>query len=96
MKASDQIKTIRTNFDVTNHRFINAIAMGVKEKLEQIVPETKFKIGGKSLDGTVIKLQISGTKITKDADELDKVKNDVRQTMDSLKNPANLMSILDY
>lgn len=96
MKVSDQLKTVLSHFEVSNHRFLNMIAAGVQNKLQQNIPDMQLKISGKSQDGTIIKLRITGTKITKDADDFDRVSNNVRHTIDGLKNPSDLLSILDY
>lgn len=83
------------NFDVSNHRFLNAVTEGVKSTVTDVT-DIKLQTGKKSQNGAFIELEITGTKIVLDADDLEKLANTVRQTVDGLRNQSDLLSILDY
>ena len=94
VKASDgpnQVKIVRQNRDVSDHRFFNAIAMAVKTKLEQQVPGLEVQFGGKTVSGSEVVAQLTGQMVDEDGS----VDEKVRQTMDSLKNPSILLSNLE-
>ena len=95
MRVSEQFKLIRTNFDTSNHRFLNSVVGGVKNVLTDAA-DIKLQTGKKSQTGTLIELEVTGTKIVLDADDLEKLANTVRQTVDGLRNQSDLLSILDY
>lgn len=95
MKVSEQFKLVRTNFDISNHRFLNSVTDGVKSALTDAA-DIKLQTGKKSQTGALIELEVTGTKIVLDADDLEKLANTVRQTVDGLRNQSDLLSILDY
>lgn len=95
MKVSDQTKQVENAFAVSNHTFVNQLAAGLQQKIAEKFPDMIVKSGGKSQDGRNIKLVVSGMKVTKDADELERVNTEVRQMIDDLKNPSDLLSLLE-
>jgi len=91
-KVSDQVKQIRSSNSVSNHRFFNMIAAGVQKHLEQQVPGLKLVQAAGSVTkngGTTV---LTGQIIVQDADEKKSTEDKVRQVMDDLKNPADLLS----
>ncbi len=94
VKASDQLKFVKNNHVVSHHLFATKLASGVKETIEQEVPDLKLRIGGKSVSGGKITLQITGSVKTEDADDMKRIDDLVRQTINSLKNPSNLLSAI--
>lgn len=95
MKASKQCKHINTGFEVSNHAFINQLAAGIQKKIQEKVPGFLIKIGGKSESGSTIKMVLSGSMVTTDADKHQEISNKVRQTIDDLKNPSDLLSTIE-
>lgn len=94
MKASRQFKHVNVGFGISNHTFINKIAAGIQQKLQQEVPGLALRMGGKSENGTKIKIMLTGSIATADADQHEEVVTKVRQTIDDLKNPSDLLSLV--
>ena len=90
VKVSEQSKMVRSNVSVSNHRFFNAIMMAVKQKIEDQTG-MELRYGGKEANGSSISASLRGEMIDTDGDTDEKV----RQTMDTLKNPSSLMSLLE-
>lgn len=93
MKVSDQSKHIENQFVISNHAFINQIASGLQKRLKQEIPGLTLSLGGKSESGNVIKLVLSGATVVEG--ELEEAENKVRMTMDKLKNPSELLAIIE-
>lgn len=89
-KISDQIKVVKSHTSVTHHQFFNMVMMAIKKKLEEQVPGLELQYNGKAVSGTRISAKLTGQAIDENGDTADKV----RQTMDSLRNPATLLSAL--
>lgn len=93
-KASDQVKQIRANVAVSNHRFFNMIADGVIRSLEGKVPGIKLVRTAGSITkngGTIV---VTGQMPVASEEEKEKAETDVRQAIDALKNPADLLSTI--
>ena len=93
-KASKQVKQLKNSVNVSNHRFFNMIIEGVQGHLEETVPGLKLVQSASSLTkdgGTTV---LTGRMTVKDSEEKESVENKVRQTMDGLKNPADLLSTM--
>jgi hypothetical protein len=93
-KASKQIKNIGKNMVVSNHRFFNMIAEGVQKHFEETIPGLKLVQSASSLTkvgGTTV---LTGQITVKDEEEKESVDVKVRQTMDGLKNPSDLLSTI--
>jgi hypothetical protein len=91
VKASEQVKMVRSNTSVAHHRFFNTMMLAIKQKIEEQNPELKLQFGGKEVSGSNISASLRGQMIDTDGDADDKV----RQTMDTLKNPSSLLSLLE-
>lgn len=96
MKLSDQITNIKSGFEISNHKFVTVVANSVIAKLSQTTPGLRLQLSGKNQNGKTIKLNIIGNQAVNTVDELEKTKEDVRRTIDALKNESVLLSILDY
>lgn len=94
-KASEQLKFVKQNHQVSYHRLVTMLAEGIKKAVEQEAPDLELRVGGKSVMGNKITLHITGNVVTEDADDLKRTDDAVRQTMDALKNPSNLLSTLE-
>jgi hypothetical protein len=93
-KFANQLRFAQNNHVVSHHAFLSKLANGVKEAIEQGVPELKLRVGGKSTSGNNIQIEIVGNVETENDDAMKRIDDLVRQTIDSLKNPANLMSTI--
>jgi hypothetical protein len=93
-KVSDQVKLLKSGFEISNHTFVNQITDGLQECVETAVPGLKVSPMGKRASGHDISLTIMGQITLEDEAALEDAENKVRQLMDSLKNPTNLLSLL--
>jgi len=93
MDIERQFSNLRNKFEVSNHAFINKIAAGVADEINE-VDGLNVKSSGKTSDGGVIKMNLSGSMITKDSDRHQEVSDEVRRILDKLKNPAYLLSLI--
>lgn len=93
-KASKQVKHIRKNVAVSNHRFFNMIAEGVQKHLEDTIPGLKLVQSASSLTKDGGAKVLTGQITVKDEEEKESVDAKVRQTMDGLKNPSDLLSTI--
>ena len=90
-KTPDQVKFVKSNVSVSNHRFFNNIMMAVKQQIVEQTPGLGLQYGGKVVSGTNVSASLTGEMIDVDGDTDEKV----RQTMDTLKNPSSLISLLE-
>ena len=93
-KASSQVKQIGNNFEISNHTFVNQITSGLQERVAQTVPDLKVIPTGKKASKGNISLTLIGQITLEDAESVESADEKVRQLMDSLKNPSNLLSLL--
>jgi len=93
-KASKQIKQIRSSHAVANHRFFNMIIQGVIKRMEESVPGLKIEQSAASVTKTGGTQVLMGRITVKDQEEYETVDAKVRQTFDSLRNPADLLSTI--
>ncbi len=94
MKASDSIKPTQNGFDVSNHKFMNQLATGLQSRVEETVPDLTMVPTGKTASKGIVSFTLVGQVTLSDADAKDSVNDKVRQLMDTLKNPSNLLSLL--
>jgi hypothetical protein len=87
------MKSVNANHQISHHRFLNSIAAGIVEMIEDQT-DLKLTSGGKVDSGTQITLTLTGQKTVADEEELERVSNKVRQQFDALKNPADLESLI--
>ena len=93
MSVSKNVEMISDNFDVTNHRFMNMIANGVSQLIAQNIPGLQLRHSGKSINGNIMSSVLLGEMIVSE-DELKSVDDKVRNIIQGLKNPANLISVM--
>lgn len=94
-KVSDQLKFIKDRFSISNHTFLNKVVDGLKRKFADVVPGMQLKFGNKQISGVVITAQMSGTTVVESQEDLERAANNVRQTMDGLKNQSDLISLVE-
>ena len=93
-KASNQTKLLADKFEISNHTFLNQLTSGLQERVAMAVPDLEILPMGKQDSRGDISLTIMGQITLEDEAELEDAENKVRQLMDSLKNPTNLLSLL--
>lgn len=95
MEIQEQIKSIDNNFEVSNHTFINQLMSGLQARITETVPDLKLRPTGKKASKGQITLTMVG-QVTIDpiAGDIDSVDDKIRQLMDSLKNPTNLIEMI--
>ena len=94
MKVSEQLVSINNGFDISNHTFVNQLMDGLQQEITEIVPNLTVIPMGKEASKGKISVMLKGQIIIEDADSMSSVDDKIRQLMDSLKNPANLLSLL--
>jgi hypothetical protein len=94
-KVSNQLKFVKNNHSVSQHLFATKLASGVKSAIEQEVPDLQLRVGSKAVSGGKITLQITGSIKTEDTDDMKRVDDAVRQAINTLKNPSNLLSTIE-
>jgi hypothetical protein len=94
-KVSDQVKQVRLNLSASNHRFFNMIVAGVQKKLEESVPGLELKQSARAVTKSGGTIVLMGQVPAPMAEDKESAENKVRQTMDSLKNPSNLLSAIE-
>ena len=94
MKASDQVKQIKSKMSASNHRFFNMIVSGVQSHLEESVPGLKLKQSASNLTKTGGTTVLTGQMPVANEEEKESTDTKVRQTMDGLKNPTDLLSTI--
>jgi len=95
VSTENQFKAMKSSHSVSQHRFISKLANGIKEALENKVPNLDLRVGSKVVTGNTIELSITGSTTVSDAEEMEETKNDVRRVIDSMKNPSTLLSTLE-
>ena len=93
-KVSNQTKLLADKFEISNHTFLNQLTSGLQERVAMAVPDLEILPMGKQDSRGDISLTIMGQITLEDEAELEDAENKVRQLMDSLKNPTNLLSLL--
>ena len=94
MKVSEQLVSINNNFDVSNHTFVNQLMSGLQQEITETVPNLTIVPIGKEASRGKISVKLVGQITLEDAESMDSVDDKIRQLMDSLKNPADLLSLL--
>jgi len=94
-KASDQVERVSDHFDISNHTFVNQVVGGLQSRVGTAVPDMKLQPVGKKATRGGISLTLTGQILLDSPDDVERAKEKVQQFMDSLKNPANLLSLLD-
>jgi hypothetical protein len=89
---SEQLKYVQANTNTAHHRFLNHLAQAVQRRLAEAAPELQLTYGGKQESGDVISAQLSGRTTTTDPQTLE---DNVRNVMEQLSNPSNLLSALE-
>lgn len=94
-KASKQVESIGDKFEISNHSFVNQLIAGLQGRVSQTAPGLKVIPVGKTSSQGKIELTLMGQVTLEDTDSVESATEKTRQLMDSLKNPANLLSLLD-
>lgn len=95
MKVSEQLKYVNDGFEISNHAFLNQIILGVQRKIQQDVPGLSLKAGEKSEAGTKIKVVLTGSVVTADTDEHERISRNINNIVNDLKNPFDLLALID-
>lgn len=93
-KVSDQTKMIGNRFDISNHTFLNQLTTGMQVRVGETVPGLKVTPVGKKASQGEVSLTLMGQVALDDATKVEDAEDKVRQLMDSLKNPSNLLMLL--
>ncbi len=91
MNLSDQVNKVGNGFDASNHTFFKAIANAVQAEIEKNTG-LKLVLQGKTSSKGSITAILAGQSV--DPKQIDGLDDKVRQTMDNLRNPSNLISAL--
>lgn len=91
MKVSNQLKQIRSGFEISQHAFLNKVAEAIAEKIKkdtglELTPVGKEDSGGK------ISMTLVGQSV--DPEQNGDIEERVRRTMQGLRNPTNLVDLL--
>lgn len=89
VKASDQLKSLKRSFAGGPHTFMKLLAKGLQEELREVAPGIQTKLGNKSTTDTTISMKVTGI-----APAGDDTSERVRQLMDRLKNPVELLKLI--
>jgi hypothetical protein len=82
VKVSDQLKLVKNEQQVQMHRLFNEIANRVQRQLETAVPGLRLQLGGKSVQGDVIAMTLSGQMEDTDGNAAEKI----QAAIDALPN----------
>lgn len=93
-KASEQTKVIENQFDVSNHTFLNQLSTGMQQRVGEVVPGLQISPIGKKASKGDISFSLVGQVTLEDETKVEDAEGKVRQLMDSLKNPSNLLTLL--
>lgn len=92
-KLDSDIKKATRAFEISTHTFIGRIVEGISKKIPSISEDLKVVPVNKRESSGVIKLELAGQVVVSDVEQAE-----IKQKMDayilSLKNPANLLSLL--
>jgi len=94
VRVSDQAKMVGNHFEISNHTFLNQLTTGLQERVDVAVPGLKVIPIGKKASVGNISLSLTGQITLGDETKVAEADEKVRQLMDSLKNPSNLLSLL--
>lgn len=92
-RVSDQLKKIKNGFDNSNHSFMAQLVSGLQERIAEASGLDVQAVGKQAIVGQM-SLNVTGSKIVDSEEEMERIKDRVRQTMDSLKNPSSLEQLL--
>jgi hypothetical protein len=93
-RVSNDIKAIGNNFEVSNHTFLGQISSGIQGRVGETVSGLKVVPTGKKAARGDISVTLVGQVTLEKSDDVETANEKVRQLMDSLKNPSNLISLL--
>jgi hypothetical protein len=82
VKVSDQLKLTKNEQQVQMHRLFYEIANNIRRQLETAVPGLQLQLGGKSTQGDIITMTLSGQ--VENADE--NTANKIQAAVDALPN----------
>lgn len=91
----EELQQVNDGFDISNHRFLNMIANGISKLIAKDVPGLKLRYTGKSIKGNVVSAVLIGEIHLNNPDELDRASDKVKTTMQGLKNPTNLIEVIE-
>lgn len=89
MKVSEQLGTMQRGFAVSPHTFMKQLSEGLQQHLQKRVPGLQVGISGKNVTGQIITLKVTGT-----AQNSENVGDQVRQIMNELRTPNELLNLL--
>lgn len=93
-RVSDQLRRISDGFDNSNHTFVTRLLNGLQSRIGETVVKIETAASGKQAVVGRISVNIIGSKISEDAEQLEADKQKIRQMIDTLKNPSALIEIL--
>jgi hypothetical protein len=85
---------IGNQFEISNHTFLNQLTTGLQGRVGETVPGLSIAPIGKKAGKGDISLTLIGQVTLEDETKVESADEKVRQLMDSLKNPSNLLSLL--
>lgn len=91
---NDQLNSLNSGFNVSNHRFLNMIANSIAELIAKNVPGLKLQYTGKSVSGNSISAVLIGEVQLVNENDVDRASDKVRTVMQGLKNPTNLIEAI--
>lgn len=95
MGSIENLVNYKDGFETSNHSFLNAISTGLINEIVSISPELELIPSNKSVNGSKISLKLSAQVVVNSTDELHDVDAKIRQFMDSIRNPANFISLIN-
>lgn len=90
MKVSNQLANMERGFAISPHTFMKLLSRGLQKRLQLVAPDIKTKLAGKTTKDNVITLNIRGV-APANSETADKV----RMLMDELKNPHELLRLIE-
>lgn len=93
-RVSEQITRIKDGLDNSNHTFVTRLMAGLSNHIGEIVADMPIVPTGKQAVVGKISVNMIGSKVVADSEELDENRRKVRQMMDTLKNPSALTELL--
>lgn len=87
----NQVERIKNNFEVSNHTLLNSVISGLRGEIKQIHPDLVLQLANKKSVRGEVSLILKGQVTLDDSED---VKDKVKQLINSLKNPSNLISLL--
>jgi hypothetical protein len=92
VKVSDQLKQIKSEIEISNHRLINAIASTLIEEMKSVIP---IKVTDKQYDDSEIKIKIVGSKSAETKEGLAVLHSEVERKLKGLKHESIIGEALD-